>query len=101
MKDRIRIAQRFADIINSDKIVTIILFGSVARGDDTEESDIDILIVPPVAHEIRDEINNVVVDIVINDEEFISAHLMSEDHFNETMNFPFLTNVLEEGMVLG
>ena len=55
----------------------------------------DILIVSPVANEIRDEINNVVVDIVINDEEFISAHLMSEDHFNETMNFPFLTNVLE------
>lgn len=101
MNDRLNIAKRFAEIINSDDIVTIILFGSVARGEDSEESDIDILIVSPVAHEIREEINNVVVDIVINDEEFISAHLMSEDHFNETKNFPFLTNVLEEGIVLG
>ncbi len=100
MNDRIRIAKRFADNINSDNIVTIILFGSVARGEDGEESDIDILIVSPVAHEIRDEINNV-VDVVINDEEFISAHLMSEDYFNETRNFPFLTNVLKEGIVLG
>lgn len=101
MNNRVKIAKRFADIINSDNIVTIILFGSVARGEDSEESDIDILIVSPIAHEIRDEINNVVVDIVINEEEFISAHLMSEDHFNETKNFPFLTNVLEEGIVLG
>ncbi|MBE6499427.1 MAG: nucleotidyltransferase domain-containing protein [Methanobrevibacter thaueri] len=101
MNDRIKIAKRFAEIINSDDIVTIILFGSVARGEDSEESDIDILIVSPVAQEIREEINNVVVDIVINDEEFISAHLMSEDHFNETKEFPFLTNVLEEGIVLG
>ena len=88
-------------MINSDKIIKIILFGSVARGEDGEESDIDILIVSPVVREIRDEINDVVVDIVIKDEEFISAHLMSEDHFNETKNFPFLTNVLEVGIVLG
>ena len=101
MRDRIKIAQRFADKINSDKISKIILFGSVARRDDGEESDIDILIVSSVAREIRDEINDVVVDIVINDEEFISAHLMTEDHFNETMNFPFLTNVLDEGINLG
>lgn len=101
MNDRIKIAKRFAEMINSDDIVTIILFGSVARGEDSEESDIDILIVSPVAHELREEINNVVVDIVIDDEEFISAHLMSEDHFNETKSFPFLTNVLEEGIILG
>ena len=101
MNDRIKIAKQFADMINSDKIIKIILFGSVARGEDGEESDIDILIVSPVVREIRDEINDVVVDIVIKDEEFISAHLMSEDHFNETKNFPFLTNVLEVGIVLG
>ena len=101
MNDRIKIAKEFADMINSDKIIKIILFGSVARGEDGEESDIDILIVSPVVREIRDEINDVVVDIVIKDEEFISAHLMSEDHFNETKNFPFLTNVLEVGIVLG
>ncbi|WP_407422873.1 nucleotidyltransferase domain-containing protein [Methanobrevibacter sp.] len=38
-------AHEFANAINSDKIVRIILFGSVARGEDTEYSDIDILIV--------------------------------------------------------
>jgi predicted nucleotidyltransferase len=101
MNNRVEIAKEFANKINSDKIVKIILFGSVARGDDGDESDIDILIVSPFVREIRDEINDIVVDIIINDEELISAHLMTEDHFNETKNFPFLTNVLEEGIVLG
>lgn len=43
--NRVEIAHKFASAINSDKIIRIILFGSVARGDDNEESDIDILII--------------------------------------------------------
>ena len=42
MNDRIEIAKEFAKSIKSDDIKLIMLFGSVARGDDTEESDIDI-----------------------------------------------------------
>ena len=42
MNNRVKIAYEFANAINSDKIVRIILFGSVARGDDGEDSDIDI-----------------------------------------------------------
>ena len=45
MNNRMEIAREFANAIKSDKIIRIILFGSVARGDDTEESDIDILII--------------------------------------------------------
>ena len=45
MHNRVEIAHEFAKAIKSDYILKIILFGSVARGDDTEESDIDILIV--------------------------------------------------------
>ena len=42
MYNRIEIAREFAEAIKSDDIIKIILFGSVARGDDTEDSDIDI-----------------------------------------------------------
>ena len=34
MNNRLEIAREFADAINSDKIIKIIVFGSVARGDD-------------------------------------------------------------------
>ena len=43
--NRLEIAREFAKAINSKYILKIILFGSVARCEDGEESDIDILIV--------------------------------------------------------
>lgn len=45
MYNRRSIAQEFADKIKSEDIEKIILYGSVAWGENTEESDIDILIV--------------------------------------------------------
>lgn len=45
MSDWINVAQEFAEVINSEYILKIILFGSVARGDDNDDSDIDILII--------------------------------------------------------
>ena len=89
MNNRVKIAYEFANAINSDKIVRIILFGSVARGDDGEDSDIDILIV-----------SDVVGDIVLDQQELISPHIMSVDRFNNTKDYSFLTNVLEDGVVL-
>ena len=87
-------------IIYADDIIKIILFGSVARGDDTEESDIDILIVTTDSDELSDEINSAAVDIILEKDEFISPHVMSEEHFNKTIDYPFLTNVLNEGIVI-
>ncbi len=100
MNNRYEIAREFADAIRSDDIVKIILFGSVARGDDTEESDIDILIITTNSDELSDEINSAAVDIILEKDEFISPHVMSEEHFNKTIDYPFLTNVLKEGVVI-
>lgn len=101
MNNRLEIAREFANAIQSDDIVKIILFGSVARGEDTEESDIDILIVTSDSDELPDEINSIAVDIILEKDEFISPHVMSEEHFNKTIDYPFLTNVLKEGVVIG
>ena len=57
--DRIKIAKEFAETIKSDDIKLIMLFGSVARGDNNEESDIDILIVSPIADKIKPEIHKI------------------------------------------
>ena len=100
MNNRYEISREFADAIRSQDIVKIILFGSVARGDDTEESDIDILIITTNSDELSDEINSAAVDIILEKDEFISPHVMSEEHFNKTIDYPFLTNVLKEGVVI-
>lgn len=101
MYNRIEIAREFAEAIKSDDIIKIILFGSVARGDDTEDSDIDILIIRSKSDELTDEINSIATDIILEKDELISPHVMSEEHFNKTIDHPFLTNVLKEGIVIG
>ena len=100
MNNRVKIAHEFANAINSDKIVRIILFGSVARGYDGEDSDIDILIVSDYWEEIDSIITDVVGDIVLDQQELISPHIMSVERFNNTKDYSFLTNVLEDGVVL-
>lgn len=62
MHNRIEIAYEFARTIESEDILRIILFGSVARGEDKEESDIDILIVTPS----REKIDSIADDEVFN-----------------------------------
>ena len=43
----------------------IVLFGSVVRGEEDEESDVDLLIVlkDPPSHQVRDRITGVILDI--------------------------------------
>lgn len=100
MNNRYEIAKEFANTIRSDDIVKIILFGSVARGDDTPDSDIDILIVRANSNELSDEINSAAVEVILEKDELISPHVMSKEHFNKTIDYPFLTNVLKEGISL-
>ena len=99
--DRIKIAKEFADSIKSDDIKLIMLFGSVARGEDSEESDIDILIVSQIADKIKPEIHKIAMDIILEKDEVISPRLMTEEQFNKSGDYPFLANVLKEGIVIG
>ena len=101
MNNRYEIARGFVEAISSDNIVQTILFGSVARGDDTNESDIDILIIIRSDNrQVEDMIDKMVVDFILEKEEVISPHVMTEDHFNKTKDYSFLKTVMAEGMVI-
>ena len=100
MSTKMEIAENFAKTINSDKIKLMILFGSVARGDFRPDSDIDILIVSDFHKDIWPEISRIIGDTVLEKGELLSIHVMSEDIFNETKDYSFLTNVLKEGIIL-
>ena len=101
MYNRIEIAREFANAIKSDKIIKIILFGSVAREKDTEDSDIDILIISNEWEQIDSLITDEVFNVVLGTQELISPYVLSEKQFEETKNFNFLTNVLKDGIVIG
>ena len=98
---RIKIAHEFANTVKSEDIIKIILFGSVARGDDTQHSDIDILIICNQRDRIQDKVDDEIAWIMYDKGELVSAHIMTEDLFNKTKNFSFLTNVLREGITIG
>ena len=101
MNNRLKIAKKFAKTIKSDDIEQIILFGSVARGDDDEDSDIDILIVSDNTKKIESKIATEVFNIVLNDKEFISAHIMSKNKLNKIKDFSLLKNINADGIILG
>jgi len=81
--------------------VKIILFGSVARGDDKEDSDIDIIIITTDEDTIEDEVYTKVMDFLIATKEYISAKIIPIEDFNRFKNFPFFMNVDKEGVVIG
>jgi predicted nucleotidyltransferase len=80
------------------RIKKIILFGSYARGDYDEESDIDILIIGDVPQR---EISFLSAEILLKYGEVISAIVKSEEEFEKYKNFSFYKNVLKEGVVIG
>lgn len=101
MYDRLEVAREFAEAINSDKIIRIVLFGSVARGEDSDDSDIDILIVSNYRDEVWPLITREIANFIIEKQEIVSAHVMSEEYLREIEDFRFMRNIRKEGVVLG
>lgn len=83
----------------------VILYGSCARGDDTENSDIDIMLLTSLTDEEIEKIENEVFDLAF---EFqmqylldISVVIKNEEQFNYWLGaLPFYNNVHKEGVVL-
>jgi len=81
------------------KVETIILFGSVARGEAHEESDIDILVVGDVD---LDEIVDVSFPLLLKYDKLISAKDMKKSRFEKLAKegYSYINNVLNEGVIL-
>lgn len=98
--NRKKIAKEFVHSIKSDNIYQAILFGSVARNEDSDQSDIDILIVTDDYLEIESQISEGIYNAIRDYGELISAHVITRETFNKTKNYSFLTRVLREGINL-
>jgi len=86
-----RVEARFGDSVQE-----IILFGSYARGDYDEESDIDVLIVGDVDF---DELMSIVTDILLEYGELVSPIVIKLGEFKRRED-SFIKMVLREGKVL-
>lgn len=80
----------------------IILYGSVARGTDTEESDLDIaVIVHGYTKAMHEQMTDLVVDLELEYGRVLSILLIEYDSFSEWESImPFFQNVKKDGIVL-
>jgi len=85
-----------------DNLSRVILYGSKARGDATEGSDIDIMIVLKEIKDKSKELEKVIkltTKIDFHYETLISVSLQSEEEYLKKKS-PLLLNVRKEGIVL-
>lgn len=91
--------------VYGNKLKAVILYGSVARGTATEESDIDIMVlVDGTAQELRtfeDQLGDVSTDISIKYFRVFSIIDISYQEYMRWVNTsPFYRNVSKEGVIL-
>lgn len=81
---------------------SIILYGSVARGTQTSESDVDIaVIVNGYTKTMYDAMTDFVVDLELEYNKVLSVLLIDYDKFKEWKDvMPFYKNVQKEGIQL-
>ena len=92
-----RFSQELRRILG-DKLTKIIVYGSYARGDFRENSDIDIMILVKMSDE---EIRLVKNDIEINTGIEFSPIIKNEDQYEYWIDtLPFYRNVRDEGVVI-
>ena len=84
---------------------SVIVYGSYARGDYSELSDIDIMLLVSLGEEeikkISDQISDLAFDFMMKYGVDISPVITNVDHFNYWVdNLPFYRNVRDEGVRL-
>jgi len=84
-----------------DKLVELILFGSYSRGDFTEYSDIDLLILvdPPLDREETRKVDDLIASYSLKHDVVISG-LVYPAEIYKNFNTPFLLNVKEQGIAI-
>lgn len=91
--------------VYGDKLKSVILYGSVARGTATNESDVDIMVLVDVTNrELRDyeeKLGDVSTDISIKYFKVMSIMDVSYREYMDWLKIsPFYRNVSEEGVIL-
>ena len=89
--------------IFNDGLVSIILYGSVARDTHTDDSDIDIAVILKDAKEqpVRDKLIDFTVDLDLKYDKVFSVIDIDYDEFLKWEEvLPFYRNIKREGVVL-
>lgn len=89
--------------IMEHQVVSIVLYGSVARGTNTDESDVDVAILMKgqMDKETEEKLSDLVVDMNLKHDKIFSVIDIDFDKFKKWEKVtPFYQNVIQEGIVL-
>lgn len=108
MSDRNRILCEFRNKTKSimgDSLKQMILYGSYARGDYGDNSDMDIMVLTELTDDriiqIEDEIFDAAFDIELEYGVPISVNIKNEKHFKNWVNsLPYYSNIQKEGIII-
>ena len=98
--------ERINQIINQFKlsvedkynVITMKLFGSIARGDNTENSDIDIMVkLPIVNRKIEEDLYNIAYELELEYDCLIDVIVLPDNIGN---NIPIYANIEKEGVLI-
>lgn len=96
------IAKKAKSVFNNE-LEAVFLYGSYARGDETDESDIDILILVDKSKEELSAYKKIFTDLTselgLDYDTLITATLKDKETFNRYLHaVPFYNNVIKEGI---
>lgn len=108
MTDIKNIMDEYVEAVKSiygSSLQRIILYGSYARGEATESSDIDIMILVSLddlsIKNYSDKLSDITFDINLDNDLMIMPIVKNEEHFNKWIGaYPFYRNVEKEGVSL-
>ena len=102
-------SQMYAELVTGileafeNRVLRIVLYGSVARGEDTAESDIDIAVFVPARmdRETEERLSDAVVDLNLKYDKVFSVIDIDEQTYLKWRKVtPFYQNVDREGITL-
>ena len=88
-----------------EKLDKIILYGSCARGDNTQESDIDVLVMtvcnPEENRKFRRDLNRIFSRVGLKYDVLLSMFLIDKTSYEKRMDvMPFYQNIQKDGVTI-
>lgn len=98
---KLELAKDFARSLKDAAAERIILYGSVARGEDTEESDVDILVLAKDKRATRKQAIKRAIDVLLDTGTYISVKVLTPGEYEQLQDTHFIRQIREEGVVIG
>lgn len=91
------------EALYGSRLKQTVLYGSKARGDSTDESDIDVLVVIQNLENPRQARRGIIAEsspIDLEHNVFLSVQAVDAEYFEKAISMPFYANVRAEGISL-